>query len=721
MDQSSMLQRAVELHRQGDAPGAEALYRAILAADPRSADGLHLMGLLLRQRGSKAEAVDYLINACAARPSNARFLIDCADALDEYTYYEDAAAFYSLALRCEPENARIWFALGCAHQRAGNADAALNAMRKAVDCKPDYFDALCNCAELLRQRKDFSQALSCLQRALALKPDFAGGHNAIGLLHEAMRDDDKALEHYQRAVHIDGSFAEAHNNIGTLLSARGDFLAAIASYKRALAVKPDFFEATYNIANSFRQLHDLDEAIDYFAVAVRLKPQSAPALSNFGEALMAAGRAREARHYFKAAAALPGEHRAAAYSNLLLCKNYDPELSVSQIYVAHMRYAAIAPASAGRREYRSSIDPHRKLRLGYVSADFCNHPVARFIEPVLSHHDRENFDVFCYANQARSDAVTRRLQSMPLSWRGIVDSSDDHVENMIHDDGIDILIDLAGHTAANRLPLFAKKPSPIQISYCGYPNTTGLTAIDYYLTDEYLDTRDDESLFTERLIRIPDCFCCYMPQPMAEPLTASPCARNGYITFGSLHPIIRLNDAVLDLWSAVLRAIPSARLRIIRDTLTGRVGQRIADAFISRGIDMQRIDVEHTLPRQGHLALFNEIDIALDTFPWSGHTGACEALWMGVPVITLYGNRHAGRMAATILHASGLHDWIGFSPEEYLEIAQAASENIDQLKFLRQTLRRRMSASIVGDAPAFTRKLEAVYRTVWMQWCGQHL
>jgi predicted O-linked N-acetylglucosamine transferase (SPINDLY family) len=292
---------------------------------------------------------------------------------------------------------------------------------------------------------------------------------------------------------------------------------------------------------------------------------------------------------------------------------------------------------------------------------------------------------------------------------------------MVSGDGIDILVDLAGHTAQNRLPLFARKAAPVQLSYCGYPNTTGLAEIDYYVTDANLDSEDDASLYTERLLRIPGCFCCYMPSDNTPQVNDLPALRAGHITFGSLHPLMRLSGAVLDLFSAVLKAAPSARLRIVRDTLQGEAKRRLEGEFLKRGIDPLRIDLVHELPRQGHLALYHGIDIALDTFPWSGHTAACESLWMGVPTVTLFGNRHAGRMAATILRNVGLPQWVAASEEDYCAVACRAAADFDKLKTMRRNLRQQMVASIVCDAQEFTRKLEAAYTTAWRNWRSTQL
>ena len=714
-----LLTRGLSLHRKGDFDGAIKKYRAVLAVDPLNPDALHLMGVVFRQRGDNDAAIDFLIKACAARPSNKQFLIDCGDSLVEKKSHGAALVYYEKALSIDPLDAQTLFKTAAARRGEGNLDAALADLQKALLIRPDYFEALCNCAEILRSKRDHAQALSCMERALALKPQFALGHNAAGQLCEKLGNSEKALYHYREAVGLDESCAEAHNNLGNALCGRGDYNAAIASYQRALTLRTDFFEAYYNLGNCLRETNHFDEAIGCFQAALKLRPDSVPALSNYAEALQVIGRIDEAQKLYSTIQTRLGKRYPQAYDNLLLCMNYDFAHTPRRIFEEHARFGTIFGAAKKAPRHANVKDPLRTLRIGYVSPDFCDHPVSRFIEPLLTRHDRERHEIFCYACAARPDGVSRRMQALTLTWRDIHGIADEQAVGMIGDDRIDILVDLAGHTAGNRLSVFAQRPSPISVSYCGYPNTTGLTEVDYYVTDACLDPDEDASLYTERLVRLPNCFCCYMPPPNAPDVNDVPALQNGHITFGSLHPLTRLNGQVIDLWSEVLRAVPTAHLRIVRDTLIGSAMQRLLARFSEQGINPQRIDLRHEVPAHGHLTLFHDIDISLDTFPWSGHTTACESLWMGVPVVTLYGDRHAGRMAATIARTAGLPDWVASTREEYCAIAQAAARSLDELKSLRGRLRGMMASSDVCNAEKFTRRMEAAYRSMWMRWCEE--
>jgi predicted O-linked N-acetylglucosamine transferase (SPINDLY family) len=352
----------------------------------------------------------------------------------------------------------------------------------------------------------------------------------------------------------------------------------------------------------------------------------------------------------------------------------------------------------------------KKIRIGYVSPDFCMHPASRFIEPILRFHDKDAFDVFCYSDVARPDEISEKARKLCTSWRDISHASDDEVARLIKGDDIDILVDLSGHTARNRLLVFAKKPARIQASYLGYPNTTGLSAIDYYLSDNVVDPAGHDRFYAEKLFRLDNCFCAFMPYDNTPPVNDPPAQKAGRITFGSLHALTRLNTRVIDLWSALLRTLASSRLCIVRNTLVGSVRERLYAEFETRGISRGRIDMRNTLPPCGHLAFYHDIDISLDTFPWSGHTTACEALWMGVPVVTLCGDRHAGRMVSSVLAAAGLTDCIAQTPEEYITIACRLASSPDSLQSIRQGLRARMAQSVLCDAKSFTKRLEDAYQ-----------
>ena len=681
MTMHNLLSQAVVLHRAGDLDAAEKIYRDVLRAEPKNPDALHLLGVVCRQRGDLDCALELLKKACFESPSNPLFISDWADALQDNKLYREAVACYARVLSIDPDNVQ----------------------------------ALVKSALALKNTGDFETALINVQKALRIKPDFPQAHNAAGLVCAAREKYEEAIFYFREALRLDADFIEAYSNLGNAQSAAGDFNAAIVSFKEALSRNPDFFEAYYNMGNCLRETNNFDEAIACYKAALRVKPLSVGSMINLGEALQTIGNFTESETVYRKILALSDKKNAPgyamAYSNLLLCMNYNPAYSPEQLREEHLRFGKLflSPQAEAKR-YNVRTTPGTKIRIGYVSPDFCMHPASRFIEPILRFHDKTAFDIFCYSDAIRPDEISEKMRPLCTSWRDISKTSDDQVVELIKSDDIDILVDLSGHTAHNRLLVFAKKPAPIQASYLGYPNTTGLSAIDYYLSDNMVDPMGHDRFYVEKLLYLENCFCTFMPYENTPSVNYLPAKKAGHITFGSLHTLTRLNAQVIDLWSALLRTLASSRLCIIRNTLVGSVRERLYTEFETRGISRARIDMQNTLPPGGHMALFHDIDISLDTFPWSGHTTACESLWMGVPVVTLCGDRHAGRMVSSILTAAGLTDCIAHTHDEYIAIARSLASSQDALRDLRQGLRDRMAQSVLCDAKGFTKRLEDAYQ-----------
>jgi protein O-GlcNAc transferase len=347
--------------------------------------------------------------------------------------------------------------------------------------------------------------------------------------------------------------------------------------------------------------------------------------------------------------------------------------------------------------------------------------VAYFLLPILAHHDPARVETVCYAevDPAEADEMTARLRGLAHAWRPTFCQRAGAVADQVRADGIDVLVDLAGHTRHNRLDVFALKPAPVQVTYLGYPNTTGLAAVDYRLTDAVADPPGEPARHSEEVVRLPAGFCCYAPPDGAPDVTPLPARRNGRVTFGVFHHLAKLNAGVLDLWGAILRALPEARLLMARDTLTGSTKEAFARRFAERGVSGDRVELRHVTPKAlRHLDLYAEVDIALDPFPWTGHTTACESAWMGVPVVTLRGDRHAGRMVVSVLTQLGLPELIGDTPEQYLAAAVRLAGDVEGLDRLRAGLRGRMWESPLCDGRGFTRGLEEAYRRMWRRWCA---
>jgi len=678
---------ALRHHQGGRLAEAERLYRQILALDPRHADSLHLLGVIAFQGGRHENAIDLIGQAIGL---------------------EQDVAFY-------PNN------LGLVLEDKGRLDDAIEHYERALALKPDFAEAHYNLGNALKHRGRLDDAIEHYARALALKPDFAEAHNNLG---NALKDQgrlDDAIEHYERALALEPDFAEAHNNLGEARNDRGRLDDAIEHYERALALKPDYAEAHNNLGNALGDQGRLGDAIEHFERALALKPDFAAAHNNLGNALRDRGMLDDAIERYERALALKPDF-AEAHSNLLLCMNYHSALAADRLEAESRRWNehhALQHRPIGHGHVNDR-EPQRRLRIGYVSPDFRRHSVSYFLEPLLRAHDHAAVEVFCYAEVRAPDAVTDRLKAFADHWRVTVGMSDDALAQRIRDDKIDILVDLAGHTASNRLLVFARKPAPVQLTWLGYPHTTGLSTIDYRLVDDITDPPDDAtSRSGERLVRLEGGFLCYGPPAEAPGPVAPPSLSTGIVTFGSLNKLAKVSPPCLDAWAALLRRLPSARLLLKSKCLADGATRALLYARLAeRGVAPERVTLLSSVPKTAdHLAVYHRIDIALDSFPYNGTTTTCEALWMGVPVVTLRGERHAGRVGSSLLGRLDLHGLIAHSVEEYIEIAATLAADRGRLATLRQNLRTRMAASPLNDAPAFARKIEAAFRTMWRRWC----
>jgi protein O-GlcNAc transferase len=573
-------------------------------------------------------------------------------------------------------------------------------------------------ARQCRERGDADGAVAVLHSIVEREPENAGALNNLGLLHSEKGDFEQAAAAFRQALAIQPDLFEAHAGLGIVLQRQGNLDAAKTSYCEALRIRPDAADVHFRLGTIMRAWDRLARAAACFRNALRFAPGNVRALCNLGEALQAAGEIEESEKYFqKAIDAAPQDN--SAWSNLFISMNYNPLHSPQEIFDVHCRWgASVAKKYPGQSFSDHNKDPERILRIGYVSADFCRHPAASFLEPLFKNRNRSGFEMFCYSQGKIHDDKTDEFKRNADRWIDIREMDDDAVEAAVRRDAIDILVDCTGHMADNRLPLFARRCAPIQISWIGYPNTTGLATMDYRFTDAVADPPGEKKLFTEELVRLDGCFCCYSSPPATPPVASLPASANGFVTFGSLHSIARLNSAVVALWAAVLKSVPASRLLIFRTTLNQEIIGRLTENFRAGGIGPERVDFLHEVPSEGHLALYNKIDILLDTFPWSGHTTACEALWMGVPVITLRGNRHAGRMVASVLTCLGVSEFIAENENEFVSIAELTASNIKDLSRLRTGLREKMRPSKLCDGLTFAREVEKRYREMWRTWCG---
>jgi predicted O-linked N-acetylglucosamine transferase (SPINDLY family) len=533
--------------------------------------------------------------------------------------------------------------------------------------------------------------------------------------HQAGRVRD-AEKIYREILSRKPNHLEALHLLGILAGQIGRSDAAVQLIQRAIQVKPDFAEAHSDLGNALKDMGQLDNAIAAYRQAVRLKPEIAEAHINLGNALMETGFLAEAIESYRHGIRLKPDF-ADIHSNLVFALHYHPDYDAGMIRQELRRWNE---RHVGR--LRQFVKPHlnkrdsdRPLRIGYVSPDFCEHAVGRNLLPLFRNHDRKQFEIYCYSSTIREDALTKEFQQHSNQWRNTAGLSDAQVADLIRKDRIDILVDLSLHSANNRLLIFAYKPAPVQATYLGYCSTTGLETMDYRLSDPHFDPPDsDQSDYSEQTIRLPETYWCYSPGgPTPEP-SPPPVESAGHITFGCLNNFSKVSPA-LDQWAEILQKVPGARLII--HSPPGAHLDKVRELFAGKGISLDRLEFPARQPWPEYVKTYGRIDIALDPFPWGGGITTCDALWMGVPVVTLVGKTAVGRGGASILANIGLPELIAKTPRQYVEIATSLTKDLPRLADLRLALRSRMQASPLMDSPRFARNIEAAYRQMWRSWC----
>ena len=521
---------------------------------------------------------------------------------------------------------------------------------------------------------------------------------------------------FELIVAADADHADALFFLGVTSHQLGQSAQGIDFMRRAIALQPNnrLYHFNFGIINA--EMGDTDAAIEAYERSIQIQP-TADACNNCAGLLLNQGRLDEALELFRRGSELNPDD-IDQQSNFLYTLSYKLHPNVREIFNWHKQFGQRHERAIAPMPPRARIDGARadqRLRIGYVSADFRQHAVAHFIEPVLAAHDAKRFETFCYYNYPVGDAVTLRFEKLAHHWRVISNRSDEDVANMIRADGIDILVDLAGHTPLNRLRVFARKPAPVQASWIGYSSTTGLTRMDYRITDTISDpigVTDD--LYTEKLIRLPDTFSCFQPLTNSPDVGALPATQSGHVTFGSFNNFIKMTQEVLQTWAHILQCVPTSTLLLkYRSFEAEKIRALVLAAFAKHGVLPARIHFLGSDDYHTHLRAYHQVDIALDTFPHNGDTTTCDALWMGVPVVVNTGVNHVGLMGASRLRSVGLEDLVARDNDHFVDIACALANDVPRLEKLRATLRETMKASPLMDAPRFTRNLEAAYENMW--------
>ncbi|MHA1597820.1 MAG: O-linked N-acetylglucosamine transferase, SPINDLY family protein [Alphaproteobacteria bacterium] len=595
-----------------------------------------------------------------------------------------AAGYLQKAVKLVPEQAELLSALGLALTRDGRAAEALGPLGHAVQLQPDNADCHYNLGLALKRTRNTQDALGHFETARRLDPSRADAANDAGTLHKLLGHRDEALQCFVHAVDNDPGHAGCRNNLGLTLHSLGRLDESREQFEQALILNPDDSGTLTNLGVTLQSLGCLDAAETRFREAIEADP-----------------------YYHK------------AHTNLIFNMNCNPRSGPAEILAEARRWGDRHESGGARRDHTNDPDPDRRLKIGYVSGDFRRHPVGYFLEPVFMAHDPERLETFCYSSGGVADEITGRLKGMADHWRDIATLDDDGADALIRDDGIDILVDLSGHTGKNRLAVFAKKPAPVQMSGFGINGTTGVAAIDYLIGDRFEIPDGGEAFYSERIVRMDNGYVCYRPPDQAPEPTAAPIIGNGYVTFGCFNNLAKLSNDTFKMWSEILRAIPTARLLLKTHAIDSAASRtRITEQFEGHGIDPGCIDFDGGSPHLELMAAYGRIDIALDPTPYSGGLTTLEALWMGVPVISLAGKTFAARHSNSHLNNAGLSELVAETPLDYVETAIRLASDPARLTGLRSSLRDRIAASPICDGETYTRNLEAVYRQVWRDWCA---
>lgn len=684
MTTEQVLQIAVQHHQAARLAQAEQLYRKILDSQPNHAQAMHLLGVIAYQVGRNDVAADLMRRSIAINASDPSHHCNLGEVYRALGRFGEAVASYSLA----------------------------------IQLKPDYAEAYNNLGSALCGLNKLDQAIAAFSKAIELNPALAEAHTNLANALQAQGKLDEAATSYLRAIQLNPVLAEAYCKLGNVLMAQRKFDTAVAVYRKAIELKPAFVEAWFNLAACRQGQFKLDDAVDAYSTVIRLDPNCMEAHTNLGNLLKDQGRLDEALAAYERAMVLrPNE--TVCHSNWVYAMHFHSGFDARAIYEAHRRWneqhAARVPLMTDFRDHPAP-DPGRKLRIGYVSPNLNFHPVCRFLLPLLEQHDRGKFEVFCYSDVATPDDLTNRVRSQCDVWRHTAGMSDEQVAGLVRQDRIDILVDLAMHMARNRLLVFARKPAPVQVTYLAYCSTTGLDAIDYRFTDPWLDPPGcGDACYSEQSIRLPQTYWCYAPGIAAPAPGPLPALSAGHMTFGCLNNFNKVSALALETWCRLMRETPGSRF--VLQAEEGRHRQRVIDALHRAAVDPQRLRFVAYMSGPDYFRLYQEIDLTLDPFPCAGGTTSCDALWMGVPVVTLAGGTAVGRSGVSILSNVGLPELIAGSQDQYLDIARQLAGDLPRLAELRAGLRQRMLNSPLTDAPRFARNVEAAYDAMWRQWC----
>ena len=757
-DPNSLNNLGLALQRLKKHDEALAIYHRSLKINPDSPQAQYNCGNALLALGKYDDAIINFRRALTLDPNNINFHLNLGNALKAKGEFDEAIASYRHALAMNPRFADAWNNLGAAQAAQEQWDEAIACYRQAIDCGADDFEILTNLGDALVKKEDWAGAIASYRKAMALnpqfpvllehfaialrmdgnlsqalmvtrqllkvKPDCFDAFNELGIAFSKLKQNESAIACFRQVLEISPDLLPSIINLGNSLRDSGDLSGAEAQFRRAIQLRPDRTETYNNLGVALLDQSKWEEAQACFERLVAAMPKKACYWNNLGNVRKDSGQLEEALHCYRRATDLDSSD-ATSHGNLVFFLHYRWDHSAQEILNEARTWDEIHARPLRKpRQFANVIDPERRLRIGYISPDFCTHVVGLNMAPLFQAQTHEHFEYFAYSNTAKPDELTQRMQKTFEVWRDIARNSDEEIAEQIVADRIDILVDLTLHSAHNRLLVLARKPAPVQVTFAGYPGTTGMSAIDYRLTDPFLDPLPPsgvidpaDAIYSEKSVRLPHSFWCYGVFGNEPTVNALPALSGSPFMFGCLNAGLKVGDHVLRLWAKVLRQVPDSHLLLMG--LDESYRERIRTVFRQQEIDPDRMEFVGRQPRFEYLKTYNRIDLGLDTFPYNAHTTGLDALWMGVPTITLFGNTVVSRAGWSQLSNLKLTELAAHNEEQFVEIAARTAADLPRLAELRATMRNRMIASPLMNGPQFARGIEGAYRTMWRTWCQQ--
>ncbi|XP_006659697.1 probable UDP-N-acetylglucosamine--peptide N-acetylglucosaminyltransferase SPINDLY [Oryza brachyantha] len=770
-DVEALIGKGICLQAQSQPMQAIECFSQVVKIDPANACALTHCGMIYKDEGHLVEAAEAYQKARSADPSYkpaaeflAIVLTDLGTSLKLAGNTEDGIQKYCEALEVDSHYAPAYYNLGVVYSEMMQFDLALTCYEKAALERPLYAEAYCNMGVIYKNRGELEAAIACYERCLTISPNFeiAKNNMAIALTDLGTKvkiegDINQGVAYYKKALFYNWHYADAMYNLGVAYGEMLNFEMAIVFYELALHFNPRCAEACNNLGVIYKDRDNLDKAVECYQMALSIKPNFSQSLNNLGVVYTVQGKMDAASTMIQKAI-LANPTYAEAYNNLgvlyrdagsitlavqayerclhidpdsrnagqnrLLALNYIDEGSDDKLYQAHRewgkRFLKLYPQYT---TWDNSKVADRPLVIGYVSPDYFTHSVSYFIEAPLTHHDYSNYKVVVYSGVVKADAKTLRFKDKVLKkgglWRDIYGIDEKKVASLVREDKVDILVELTGHTANNKLGTMACRPAPIQVTWIGYPNTTGLPTIDYRITDSLADPPNTVQKHVEELVRLPESFLCYSPSPEAGPVCPTPAILNGFITFGSFNNLAKITPKVLQVWAKILCAVPNSRLVVkCKPFCCDNIRQKFLSALQDLGLEPLRVDLLPLIHlNHDHMQAYSLMDISLDTFPYAGTTTTCESLYMGVPCVTMAGSVHAHNVGVSLLTKVGLGRLVAKSEDEYVSLALDLAADVTALQELRMSLRGLMLKSPVCDGENFTGGLESAYRNMWRRYC----